>query len=198
VTKRIFLPGAGASAHFWRPVADRLGLDGELHFFSWPGLGNEPPDPRIQSLDDAAEMVLSHMTEPVDLLAQSMGGLIGLKAAVKAPRRVRRLVLTATSGGIPMDDLGCADWRSAYRAEFPNAAPWITEIREDLSGQLGQIHAPALLLWGDQDEITPIAVGERLCALLPNARLKVVPGGDHDFVRTHAAQIAPMISDHLA
>lgn len=168
-----------------------------MHFFSWPGLGNEPPDPRIQSHDDAVEMVLAHMTDPVDLLAQSMGGLIGLKAALRAPHQVRRLVLTATSSGIPMDDLGFADWRSPYRAEFPNAAPWITEVREDLSAQLGRIHAPALLLWGDEDEVTPVVVGERLCALLPNATLKVVRGGDHEFVRTHAAEIAPMIAEHL-
>ena len=169
-----------------------------MHFFAWPGLGNEPADPRVRGIDDAVDMVLAQMSEPVDLLAQSMGGLIALKAAIRSPRRVRRLVLTATSGGIPVEDLGGADWRSAYRAEFPNAASWITEVREDLSGQLGAIRATALLLWGDKDEITPVAVGERLCELLPNATLKVVSGGDHGFVQTHAAQIAPMIAEHLA
>ena len=169
-----------------------------MHFFSWPGLGNEPADPRVQGLDDAVSLVLAQMTEPVDLLAQSMGGLIALKAALRAPDKVRRLVLTATSGGIPVQDLGGANWRSAYRAEFPNAASWITAVREDLFAQLGQIQAPALLLWGDKDAISPVAVGERLCAFLPNALLEIVPGGDHDFVETHAAQIAPLIVRHLS
>jgi surfactin synthase thioesterase subunit len=50
VTKLLFLPGAGASAQFWRPVADRLGLECETHFFSWPGLGNEPPGPIAEHL----------------------------------------------------------------------------------------------------------------------------------------------------
>src|SRR5439155_13317819 len=80
-TKLLFLPGAGASARFWRPVADRLGQERKMHFFSWPGLGHEPVEPCMQGLDDAVAMVLARMTEPVDLLAQSMGGLIALKAA---------------------------------------------------------------------------------------------------------------------
>jgi surfactin synthase thioesterase subunit len=69
VTKLLFLPGAGASAQFWRPVADRLGLEQDMHFFSWAGLGNEPADPRVQGLEDAVAMVLAQMTGPVDLLA---------------------------------------------------------------------------------------------------------------------------------
>jgi pimeloyl-ACP methyl ester carboxylesterase len=197
VTKLLFLPGAGASTGFWRPVADRLDLGREMHFCSWPGLGNEPAEPNVRGLDDLVDLVLAQMHEPVDLLAQSMGGLVAVKAAIAAPDRVRRLVLTGTSGGIPVEELGGADWRSAYRSEFPRAASWITEVSEDLSTSLGAIDAPTLLLWGDNDRISPVAVGERLCALLPNATLKLVPGGDHEFVRTHATVIAPMIAKHL-
>lgn len=197
MTKRLFLPGAGASAQFWRPVADLLDPQGAMHFLSWPGLGNEPHDPKVQGLQDLVNLVLGQMSEPVDLLAQSMGGLVAIKAAIAAPNRVRRLVLTGTSGGVPVDDLGGADWRLAYRSEFPRAASWITEVKEDLSACLGAIDAPTLLLWGDRDQISPVAVGERLRALLPNATLKLVPGGDHEFVRTHAEVVASSIAEHL-
>jgi pimeloyl-ACP methyl ester carboxylesterase len=142
-------------------------------------------------------MVLTEMQEPVDLVAQSMGGLIAIKAALTAPDRVRRLVLTATSGGVPVQNLGGADWRLKYRQDFPNAASWITEAREDLSAELGSIVAPTLLLWGDQDAISPLAVGTRLKDCLPHAELVVVKGGDHDFALTHAADIAPLIAEHL-
>ena len=43
------------------------------------------------------------------------------------PERVRRLVLTVTSGGVDMTGLGAADWRSDYRWAFPGAASWITD-----------------------------------------------------------------------
>jgi pimeloyl-ACP methyl ester carboxylesterase len=197
MAKLLFLPGAGGSAHFWRPVAEQLRVGDAAHFFSWPGLGDEPHDPCVRGLEDLVGMVLARMSEPVDLLAQSMGALVALKAAIAAPERVRRLVLTATSGGVPVDDLGGAEWRPAYRAEFPAAARWITEVGEDLSAQLGLIEASTLLLWGDQDPISPVAVGERLRELLPNGTLSVVAGGGHDFVRSHTGLIAPLIAEHL-
>ena len=37
MTRTLFLPGAGASAEFWRPVAELTGLDAVM--FAWPGLG---------------------------------------------------------------------------------------------------------------------------------------------------------------
>src|SRR5262245_52799294 len=71
MTKQLFLPGAGGSAAFWRPVASRLGHDGPRHFFAWPGLGDEPHDPNIQGLDALVAMVASEFDEPADLIAQS-------------------------------------------------------------------------------------------------------------------------------
>ena len=38
------------------------------------------------------------------------------------PRLVRRLVLTATSGGVDMGALGATDWRADYRIQYPHVA----------------------------------------------------------------------------
>jgi 2-hydroxy-6-oxonona-2,4-dienedioate hydrolase len=196
----LFLPGAGASATFWRPVADRLDPARIRHFFAWPGLGNEPLDPGIRGVDDLVAMVLAELDEPADLIAQSLGGLVALRAALAAPHKIRRLVLTATSGGVAVHDLGGSDWRLDYRRAFPNAASWITQdirIREDLSSRLTSINAPSLLIWGDSDPISPLSVGHRLHQLLAYADFHVVRGGAHDLAQTHAEQIAPRIADHL-
>ena len=48
--KTLFLPGASGSASFWKPLATHAQLDGK--FFAWPGLGDEPPQPGIESIDD--------------------------------------------------------------------------------------------------------------------------------------------------
>jgi pimeloyl-ACP methyl ester carboxylesterase len=196
MTKTLFLPGAGASASFWRPVADLTKLDAE--FLSWPGLGNEPPAPGVDGIDDLVAMVRERMREPVNIVAQSMGGLVAVKAVLAAPDRVKRLVLTATSGDLPVADLGGADWQGDYYREYPRAARWIGAAREDLSEQLGSIAAPTLLLWGDKDPISPVTVGERLLSLLPHADLHVIAGGDHDLARTHAPAVAALIVRHLA
>ncbi|AZG09694.1 alpha/beta fold hydrolase [Pigmentiphaga sp. H8] len=195
-TKTLFLPGAGGSASFWKPVADRLGRDGTL--LAWPGLGNEPAHPDVNGIDDLVHLALRHMTEPVDIVAQSMGGLVAIRLALAAPSRVNRLVLAATSGGIPVADLGGADWRTDYFLAYPGAARWIADPPEDLSAHIPSIAAPTLLLWGDRDPVSPLAVGQRLASLLRHARLQVVPGGNHDLAQTHATFVADAIAHHLA
>lgn len=195
-TRTLFLPGAGASASFWRPAADRVGLPAEL--LAWPGLGDEPARGDVGGVDDLVRLVLARIDAPVDIVAQSMGGVVALKAALAAPSKVRRLVLAATSGGVPVADLGGSDWREDYYRAFPRAARWIAGPVADLSARLGSIRSPTLLLWGDRDPISPVAVGERLRGLLPDARLRVIPGADHDLARTHAATVARLIGRHLA
>ena len=196
--KTIFLPGAGASAAFWLPVAERLPADPPKLRLSWPGLGNEPPAENVRGVDDLVSMALDAFDEASNIIAQSMGGLIAVRCALKAPEKIRRLVLTATSAGAPVEDLGGSNWRPEYQKAFPSAAKWITEIRQDLSSEIPSIKAPTLLIWGDSDPISPIAVGQRLLELLPDARLHVVKGGDHDLAIHHADEVAEVIQSHLA
>jgi pimeloyl-ACP methyl ester carboxylesterase len=193
--KTLFLPGAGGSGSFWKPVADRTWLDSVL--FAWPGLGNEPADPVVNGIGDLVAMVLKRMNEPVNIVAQSMGGLIAIKAALAMPKKVHRLVLAVTSAGVPVADLGGSDWRSDYYQAFPHAARWIGETVADLSPQITSIEAPTLLLWGGSDPISPVSVGERLQSLLPNSKLHIIPGADHDLARTHAALVADLVMRHL-
>ncbi|WP_395712422.1 alpha/beta fold hydrolase [Reyranella sp.] len=197
MTRILFLPGAGASPDFWKPVGSRLPAEWPKHYFGWPGLGDQPHDPAITSLDDLVGLVAKHMDEPVDLVAQSMGGVIAARLALALPDRVRRLVLTVTSGGVDMAGLGGSDWRASYRKSYPRAAEWITASRSSPSLPVEKITAPTLLIWGDADPISPVAVGEHLQARLPAARLHVVPGGDHDLAETHAGPVAALIAEHL-
>ncbi len=53
-----------------------------------------------------------------------------------------------------------------------------------------------LVLAGDNDQIVPPINGHLLTKLIPNARLKIVPGG-HLFLVSRAAEVIPMIRDFL-
>ena len=197
----VFLPGASGAGAFWAPVAERLPVAWDKILLDWPGLGSVAPDPRVRGLDDLAELVLARIAAaggaPVDLVAQSMGGVVAALVALRRPDLVRRLVLTATSGGIDLAPFGVQDWRPEYRRANPTAAAWIMDERVDVTNRLGTLAAPTLLLWTDADPISPVAVGEHLASLLPDARLVVVPGGDHAFARDRADEVARLIAEHL-
>lgn len=193
----MFLPGAGGDTSLWRPVADGLSHRGPRRFFAWPGFGGAPPDPSLRGLDDLADRVVAEITGPVVLFAQSMGGLIALRATLASPQWVRALVLSVTSGGIDVRALGAVDWRAEFARNNPDAPRWFLDARDDLTDQLHQVRAPALLLWGDADPISPVAVGRRLAQLLPTSALVVVPGGTHDLVAERSDDVLPHIEGHL-
>jgi pimeloyl-ACP methyl ester carboxylesterase len=198
MNKVLLLPGAGGSPDFWKPVGERLPGAWPKHYFGWPGLGHQPHDAAIEGLHDLVRLAEAQIDGPVDVVAQSMGGWIAARLALDHPDRVRRLVLTAASAGVNMAALGAEDWRPDYRKTFPKASAWITETRSSLELPVERIAAPTLLIWGDADPISPLAVGKHLEQRLPNARLHVVPGGDHDVAQTHAASVAALIVAHLS
>ena len=195
---QMFLPGASGNLELWRPVAERLQHAGEQRFFGWPGFGGTPADPAVRGIDDLVARVAQEITGPVDLFAQSMGGVIAVRAALAKPHLVRHLVLSVTSGGIDMRAFGAADWRPAFRATQPQRPAWFANDRTDLSDRLHEIPAPVLLLWGDADPISPVAVGHRLAELFADAELVVLPGGTHDLAFERADELLPHIERHLA
>jgi poly(3-hydroxyoctanoate) depolymerase len=194
----LFLPGARGDGAYWRPVAGRLPAHYERVFLDWPGLGDVPADRRVRSFDGLLALVTKRMEEPVDLVAQSMGGVVAVRAALDRPDRVRRLVLAATSGGVDLAPFNVEDWRPAYREAYPSAPAWLLEYRADLSARIPEIRTPTLLLWGDSDPISPVGIGEYLGSLLPRSKLVVIPGGSHTFAEDQPAEVAPHIAAHLA
>jgi 3-oxoadipate enol-lactonase len=60
---------------------------------------------------------------------------------------------------------------------FQAACAALAEL--DLRPQLPQVKVPVLVLVGEHDEATPPPMSHELAALLPNARLKIIPGCAH-------------------
>ncbi len=177
----IFLPGASGDTSLWRAVADGLSQPGPRRFVEWL------PD------TDPAQLAREAIDGPVVVFAQSMGGVVAVRATLEKPELVRGMVLAVTSGGIDMGALGAAEWRADFAREYPGLAQWFVDEREDLSPRLPEIDVPVLLLWGDADPISPVAVGRRLAELLPRAKLVVIAGGTHDLARERAAEVLQYI-----
>ena len=193
----LYLPGAAGLRSLWQPVSERLGLALPQEILGWPGFGGEPAQPDVQSFDDLVQMVVRRLDRPTALVAQSMGGVVALRAALARSGQVSHLVLSATSGGLDMNAYGATDWRPMVRAAFPDLPDWFDRHHEYLQDALPTLAMPVLLLWGDNDPISPVGAGQALQALLPQSRLHVVKGGGHDLASTHASEILPLIQAHL-
>lgn len=194
----VFLPGASGDPSFWYGVGKHLSSEWDKHFLSWPGLGNQAPDPRIRGFSDLLSLAASRLTSPSVVIAQSMGGVIAVQLALQYPERVTHLVLVATSGGLDVTALGAQDWRSDFLHAFPQTARWILEEKIDFSSRLKEIGMPTLLLWGDADPISPPAVGHRLEAAIPGARLNIIPEADHGMGMKMPEIVASQVMDFIS
>jgi pimeloyl-ACP methyl ester carboxylesterase len=195
----VFLPGAGGRAGFWRPVAGRLADLGPATLVAYPSFGDEPADPSVASLEDLYRWLVARLPPGrFHVVAQSMGGILGARLAIELPERVERLALCATSGGVDVAALGGADWRADYLATLPGVPRWFATDRTDLTGRLGAIRAPALLVWSDADPVSPLAVSDLLLRLVPGARRVVIPGGTHTFAAERPDEVAAVLRGFLA
>ncbi len=83
---------------------------------------------------------------------------------------------------------------SSYQAMLFCVDAWLEDFRDDVKS----ITVPTLVIHGDADQIVPLAVsGARLPALIPTAKLHVVPGGPHGLIWTHAAEVNTALIEFL-
>lgn len=76
------------------------------------------------------------------------------------------------------------DWSWAWRA--------LADL--DTKARLADISAPTLVIVGDRDVSTPVAESELIARLIPNAALRVIPGGGHMLALEHPQELAACLA----
>jgi poly(3-hydroxyalkanoate) depolymerase len=99
----LLVMGLGGNVEMWRPLLDAM--DGRQTIaFDAPGTGESDLPRRPLRMTDLAAMAgrlldqLGH--HRVDVLGVSFGGAVAQQLAIQDPRRVRRLILAATTFGL--------------------------------------------------------------------------------------------------
>ncbi|WP_202743062.1 alpha/beta fold hydrolase [Acinetobacter calcoaceticus] len=193
----IFLPGASGSTAFWHPLIERLPQHYQTKIIGYPGFGNTPEFVEIKNFDDLTNYVLNQINDDSVIIAQSMGGIFAVAAALKKPQLVKGLVLIATSGGINLERFNVQDWREAYRQAFLKYPDWFITTNANYEEFLSDISVETLLIWGDQDPVSPVEVGTCLNQKFENSTLYVVKNGDHQLAEKHADEVAVQIETYL-
>lgn len=194
----VFLPGASGHTDFWQPIIHHLSTFCTVQVIAYPGFSNCPSHPNVQNFADLSQYVLTKIPTQSIVIAQSMGGIFAVQAALQMPEKIQKLVLIATSGGIDLSPFQVEDWREAYHAQFCDYPTWFSEIDLDYSAQLKQIQQPTLLLWGGQDRISPVEIGQYLQQQIDNAHLDIIELGDHHFAFTYADHVIEKLIPFLA
>ena len=173
----VLLHGMGTGPEAWRP---------QIEAFS-PSCRVLAPalklDPDFSIAAEAARLWELTDSNPVDVCGLSLGALIALRAALDEPSRVRRLALCAGFAALsrPLRALqavlGAAARlpgldRGTVRGVFREGR------RFDVSGELGRLTMPVLVLVGERDRANR-RLSRALAGQLPNAELRLVEGAGH-------------------
>jgi pimeloyl-ACP methyl ester carboxylesterase len=209
----VLLEGMGGDVAGWRRNIPHLSA--RYRVLAWDLRGNGastmPDAPAtIATFVDDTVALLDHLgCGRVHVYGQSFGGMIAQELALRAPERVRSLVLAATHAGhahiVPVPDAlrtvpKDRPWEALYAPGFPEAHPdhvaddlrhgtpqdpaagrrqWEAARTFETYDRLPGITAPTLVLHGDQDRLIDPGNARVLASRIPGARLEILEGAGH-------------------
>jgi pimeloyl-ACP methyl ester carboxylesterase len=201
----VLVHGLGGSARWWGRTTQALAEGHRVILPELPGfgfglrLGLERSPFRLAEAPDVLRGLLDRLgIETARLVGHSLGALVCAGVAAAAPDRVERLVLIAppvrTAGaglagnalplartllGLPLaaavtvaTDLASRSPRAMLRAAGE-------VLIGEHAAELARLIVPTLLLWGARDALVPATGAAELAAVVPGARLRLIPGAGH-------------------
>lgn len=114
----VLLPGWGASAGIWQSLLPQL-AGWRVSYADWPAMTH----PQQYDVEQLVESLLTQLSDASVLCGWSLGGLVALKAALKAPERCRAVLTLGTTPRFLQE----SSWPHAVAAEA------LTALRHDLA-----------------------------------------------------------------
>ena len=198
----ILLHGLSGSGRWWSRNVPVFSRSFRTYSVDLPGFG-QSRGVRWSRLDDIADWLadwlISEGLPRAHVAGHSLGGAVAARLAARHPDRIDRLVLvdaairpqgTRASArpahvmhSIGRGSLGFAPLlvRDLLRCHpLSIVAATVDAMQSDWEPHLTQIKAPTLIVWGERDAITPIALGHEIAAVVPGARLFTVAEAGHN------------------
>jgi pimeloyl-ACP methyl ester carboxylesterase len=190
-TPLVLLHGGYGLASIFDGLAGQLAADRQVIALELQGHGHTADIDRAFSWDDFGDdvaAVLAHLgLGPVDLLGVSLGGIAGLRCAIRHPEAVRKLVVVSAplrrsawfpeviagfdqmTGATLFDLLRQSPMYAEWLKVAPDRSSFPTLIDKtgallrqpyDWGAEVGQLDRPVLLVYGDSDSIPPSHAAE--------------------------------------
>ena len=177
------------------------------------GLGKKDLNYRLLAADAVKILDVLHISQ-ADVLGWSDGGNTALQMARRWPDRVRRIVAVSSNfkpSGLTLKairepdgpSLGARYWVKRW---WTGAGARLAELESRIrkmwrhspglkEADLETITCPIFLIVGQRD-LVRVSHAHLMHRLLPNSRLKILPGG-HFTMITHSDRLNPLIADFL-
>ena len=156
-----------------------------------------------RGLDDIADRLADWLVDEglsqAHIAGHSLGGAVAARLAARHPDRIDRLVLvdaairprgtrtmarpahvmrTIGRGSLGFAPLLVRDLLRCHPRSF--VAATVDALQTDWEPHLRRIDAPTLVVWGERDAITPLALGHEITAVVPGARLITLAEAGHN------------------
>jgi pimeloyl-ACP methyl ester carboxylesterase len=165
---------------------------------------------------------------PQYLIGHSFGGRVSIQGLARGILSAKKLILTASAGVadrptvqnnafIAIAKIGKVllkpfpqSWYLNLRRELYNVTggdyvsagalkeTFIKVISEDLSVDASQIKIPVLLIWGEDDFVTPVSEGKKLNELIEDSKLHILHGAGHFVHQQKIDEVTDLIKKFLA
>jgi len=209
--------------HEFRKLLSELGY--ETNFLAIPGLTNKLD--KVWSLNDYVVWLENQLPkEKVILLGHSFGGQIVSMFASRYLYRVKMIILIDSSGMIDKSlkkvikryvfrtaaKIGktifkhqvfrkflykLAREKDYFQADPIQRQTMANVINSEVTSQLDKIEAPTLIIWGENDTVTPLKFAKVFNSKIKNSELHIIEGARHAPQFTHILETAKIIGDFL-
>ncbi len=205
----VFLHGWGLSSKIFEPLFYYLKADFNICSIDLPGFGSAPIEKPMTLNDYADfvhEFLKKNRIENSVIIGHSFGGAVGVKLDLTHPENVSKLILVCASAVrqprrkmifvkkaadilkpllpekirkfilklLKYDKTDYAQIESPELKEtFKNV------IKEDLRPHFHLIKAPTLVIWGEDDAVTPLSEGKIIAENIPGAKLAIIKNAGH-------------------
>lgn len=217
-------PGVTAK---WQPFIKLLEKVGfKVHFWPLPGLAVPPKKAlTLQKYVDWLAKKTAQLDSFV-LLGHSFGGQLATRFTRLHPEKVSQLILVDSSGIIDhslpkvlkrrlfktMAKVGKKITKSAvlrkllyqiarekdyYHASPTQRATMQNILMDEVRDDLPTIKAKTLVIWGKNDKMTPLQLGEEFSKTLPKSEFVIIPKARHTPIYTHPEVVLDAISTFL-